>query len=385
MKNLLLVVFLILIIGCKGEDRLKSEKEQATKDSIAGFEVNLDKLVDSETIELNLEQANRLADLPLNCINKEYPNKLGQTLGSEKDLNSPVTLHPAFYGCFDWHSSVHAHWSLVRLLKKFPKLEKASEINEKLETSLSKENIAKEMEYFRQEHNLDYERTYGWAWLLKLSQELQTWDTDMGKELSSNLQPLTDLIVERYEEFLPKLNYPIRVGEHTNTAFALSFAHDYAVATENEDFEAIIEERARDFYLKDKGCPIAWEPSGFDFFSPCLEEIDVMRRVLPKAAFSLWMDNFMPELKDPAFTLAVGEVSDRKDGKLVHLDGLNFSRARIFYGLAKQYPEEYAHLQELADLHINYSFSNLVGDSYEGGHWLGSFAIYALEEAKKAN
>lgn len=385
MKNLLLVVFLILIIGCKGEDRLKSEKEQATKDSIAGFEVNLDKLVDSETIELNLEQANRLADLPLNCINKEYPNKLGQTLGSEKDLNSPVTLHPAFYGCFDWHSSVHAHWSLVRLLKKFPKLEKASEINEKLETSLSKENIAKEMEYFRQEHNLDYERTYGWAWLLKLSQELQTWDTDMGKELSSNLQPLTDLIVERYEEFLPKLNYPIRVGEHTNTAFALSFTHDYAVATENEDFEAIIEERARDFYLKDKGCPIAWEPSGFDFFSPCLEEIDVMRRVLPKAAFSLWMDNFMPELKDPAFTLAVGEVSDRKDGKLVHLDGLNFSRARIFYGLAKQYPEEYAHLQELADLHINYSFSNLVGDSYEGGHWLGSFAIYALEEAKKAN
>lgn len=381
MKKTLLAVFLIMIIGCKGEDRLKSEKE-TEKDTVLGSDVSLDELINSENVELDLEEANRLADLPLNCINTEYPNKLGQTLSSGEELLSPIALHPAFYGCFDWHSSVHAHWSLVRLLRKFPKLDRADEIKEKLEISLSKENIAKEIEYFQREHNQDYERTYGWAWLLKLAEELRTWDTDMSAQLSENIQPLTDIIVQRYMDFLPKLNYPIRVGEHTNTAFALSFAYDYAVATKNDEFRTLIEKRARDFYLKDKECPITWEPSGFDFLSPCLEEIDVMRKVLPKAAFFLWMDNYMPQLKNADFTIAVGEVSDRTDGKLVHLDGLNFSRARIFYGLANQYPDEYGHLRSLADQHVNYSFPNLVGDSYEGGHWLGSFAIYALEESK---
>lgn len=382
MKNILLAFLIIFIAGCKGEDRIKAEK-QASEDSKSA--ISLDNLLTEEVIVLNLDQANKLADLPLACLNTEYPNKLGQTIASEKDIQSPRELHPAFYGCFDWHSSVHAHWSLVRLLRKFPKLERAQEIKEKLEESLSKENIAKEMEYFQKEHNADYERTYGWAWLLKLSQELKSWDTDMSSELAENLKPLTDLIVQRYIEFLPKLNYPIRSGEHTNTAFALSFAHDYAVATQNEEFRTLIEKRAQDFYLKDKTCPMAWEPSGFDFFSPCLEEIDVMRRVLPKAAFSLWMDNFMPQLKKSDFTLTAGEVSDRKDGKLVHLDGLNFSRARILYGLASQYPDEYSHLKSIANQHVSHSFPNLVGDSYEGGHWLGSFAIYTLEEAKSSN
>lgn len=381
MKKFFPVIFLVLILGCKGEDRLKSENNDA--DTTGANAISLDEIIATEVVEMNLEQANKLVELPLACIKTQYPNKLGQTLGSEKDLQSPQALHPAFYGCFDWHSSVHAHWSLVRLLKKFPKLDRAEEIKTLLETSLSKENINKELEYFRVEHNRDYERTYGWAWLLKLSQELYTWDTDMGEELSANIKPLADLIIERYVEFLPKLNYPIRVGEHTNTAFALSFAHDYAVATENTDFKTLLEKRARDFYLSDKGCPISWEPSGFDFFSPCLEEIDVMRRVMPKAAFLLWMDNFLPQLKNTDFSLAVGEVSDRTDGKLVHLDGLNFSRARIFYGLANQYPEEFGHLRILANQHVNHSFPNLVGDSYEGGHWLGSFAIYALEESRK--
>ncbi len=382
MKNILLAFLIIFIAGCKGEDRLKSEKQA---NEVSKSEVSLDNLISAEVVVLNLDQANKLADLPLACLNTEYPNKLGQTIASEKDLQSPRELHPSFYGCFDWHSSVHAHWSLVRLLKKFPKLERANEIKEKLELSLSKENIAKEMEYFQKEHNTDYERTYGWAWLLKLSHELQTWDTDMGSELSENVKPLTNLIVQRYMEFLPKLNYPIRVGEHTNTAFALSFAHDYAVAAKNEEFRTLIEKRAQDFYLKDKGCPITWEPSGFDFFSPCLEEVDLMRKVLPKAAFSMWIDNFMPQLKNKDFSIAVGEVSDRTDGKLVHLDGLNFSRARIFYGLANQYPDHFSHLRTLADEHVNHSFPNLVGDSYEGGHWLGSFAIYALEEGRTSN
>ncbi len=380
MKNILLAIMALLIIGCKGENRLKAEEKEANADSLEQTGTTAE-VVDVDGVQLTLEEANKLAELPLKCLNIEYPNKLGQTLGNEKDLQSPKELHPAFYGCFDWHSSVHAHWSLVRLLKKFPKLEKAEEIREKLRTSLSKENIAGELAYFNKEHNRDYERTYGWAWLLKLSQELNSWDSNLGEELSENLQPLTDLIVDRYTEFLPKLVYPIRVGEHTNTAFALSFAYDYAVATGNEEFLKIIEKRSKEFYLSDNNCPIVWEPSGFDFLSPCLQQVDLMRKILPKAAFSLWLDDFMPQLKDKEFQMEPGEVSDRKDGKLVHLDGLNFSRAWVFYGLANQYPKDYEHLKNAANAHVSYSFPNLIGDSYEGGHWLGSFALYALEES----
>lgn len=384
MKNILLALILIFIFGCKGEDRLKAEENLGTdNDTLDEPGISLDILSNSEMVELNLEEANKLVELPLACINTQYPNKPGQTLSGEKDLQSPKELHPAFYGCFDWHSSVHGHWSLVRLLKKFPKLDKSDQIKEKLEESLSKENIAGEIAYFQKEHNRDYERTYGWAWLLKLAEELQTWDTDLGEELSANIKPLADLIVERYKEFLPKLNYPIRVGEHSNTAFALSFAHDYAVATKNEEFRALIEKRAKEFYLSDDNCPLVWEPSGFDFLSPCLQEIDIMRKVLPKGAFSLWVDDFMPQLKSEDFALEPGIVSDRKDGKLVHLDGLNFSRAWVFSSLANQYPEQYSHLRTVANAHISHSFPNLVGDSYEGGHWLGSFALYALEASKK--
>lgn len=383
MKNSLLALFVILLFGCKGEDRLKEEENAANNEdtvTVTGF--GLDKLLPAEKVVLNLAEANKLAELPLACLNTQYPNKLGQTLSGEKDIQAPIDLHPAFYGCFDWHSSVHAHWSLVRLLKKFPKLDKAEQIKRKLEESLSKENIAGEMKYFQQEHNKDYERTYGWAWLLKLAEELHTWDTDLGEELSENLRPLSDLIVERYTEFLPKLIYPIRVGEHSNTAFGLSFAYDYAVTTKNEEFRTLLSNRAKEYYISDDGCPITWEPSGFDFLSPCFQEIDIMRKVLPKAAFALWIEDFMPQLRNENFTLTPGEVSDRTDGKLVHLDGLNFSRAWVLYGLANQYPKNFSHLKAVADAHVAYSFPNLVGDSYEGGHWLGSFAIYALEEAK---
>jgi len=383
MKRSFLSLLLVLLIGCKGENRNDPEKStNSSSDTVTDSGISIDSLIGSDAVELNLKEANKLAELPLACINTEYPNKLGQTLGSEADIKNPQELHPAFYGCFDWHSSVHAHWSLVRLLKEFPKLDKANEIKEALQKSLSKENIDAEVAYFKGKHNDDYERTYGWAWLLKLDEELRTWDTDLGVELSKNMQPLTSLIVGRFSDFLPKLNYPIRVGEHTNTAFALSFAHDYAVTAKNDDFLAIVEKRAKDFYLKDDNCPMSWEPSGFDFLSPCLEEVDIMRKVLPKAAFDLWIQDFMPDLKNKDFALEPGKVSDRTDGKLVHLDGLNFSRAWVLYGLTNQYPEIYGHLRSVADQHVSSSFSNIVGDSYEGGHWLGSFALYALQEAK---
>ena len=371
----------ISIFACKGEPEVKKVSEME-RDTIKEENSLTSDLLGENRVEFTREEANRLAELPLNCINTEYPNKLNQTLENQEALGEPSELHPAFYGCFDWHSSVLAHWSMVSLLKQFPDLEKAETIREKLKESLSEENIQGEVAYFNREQSDSFERTYGWAWLLKLAEEIETWNDPLAKELKQNLDPLTNLIVNKYLEFLPKLNYPIRVGEHANTAFGLSFAYDYAVATENTEFKQLISNRARDFYLKDDNCPITWEPGGFDFLSPCLEEVNIMRRVLPKNAFEMWLEDFLPQLKSEDFEMEVGEVSDRTDGKLVHLDGLNFSRAWVFYGLINQYPEKFSHLQEIADRHVAYSFPNLVGDSYEGGHWLGTFAIYALQESK---
>ncbi|MCM4155609.1 DUF2891 domain-containing protein [Gramella sp. AN32] len=381
MKRLILLALTIILVSCKGDRGGNSEKSTTENDSITTKDLLPDALLESNKISMNLEQANKLAELPLSCLETEYPNKLGQTLEGKDAIGEPRELHPAFYGCFDWHSSVHGHWSLVSLLKQFPNLNKHEEIRTKLSNSLSADNIKGEVAYFKREESADYERTYGWAWLLKLSAELQTWEDPLGKELAQNLEPLTQLIVQRFEEFLPKLNYPIRIGEHTNTAFGMTLAYDYALATGNESLKKAIDKRSQEFYVKDDNCPIDWEPGGYDFLSPCLEEIDIMRRVLPKNSFSLWMDDFMPQLKNKDFALEVGKVSDRTDGKLVHLDGLNFSRAWVFNGLAKQYPKDYGHLAALANKHINYSFPNLVGDSYEGGHWLGTFAIYALQES----
>ncbi|MBW3468029.1 DUF2891 domain-containing protein [Arthrospiribacter ruber] len=335
-----------------------------------------------EPITLTLEEANRLSLLPLHCMQVEYPNKLNQTLENETFLKSPKELHPAFYGCFDWHSSVHGHWMLVSLLKQFPELQNRQEIMDKLEENISKENIEKEVEYFHMPQNSSFERTYGWAWVLKLAEELHTWDDPFGKNLEQNLRPLSDLMVKKYLEFLPKLIYPIRVGEHSNIAFGLSFAYDYAKTTQREALAQLIKERAYHWFEDDKNCPLEWEPSGFDFLSPCFQELDIMRKVMPKAEFLTWLDDFMPGLQEKDFLLAPGEVSDRTDGKLVHLDGLNFSRAWVLYGLIGDFPEQYAHLTGIANEHVLYSLPSIVDDNYEGTHWLGSFAIYALQKAQ---
>lgn len=331
---------------------------------------------------LSIEQANRLSKLPLKCMQTEYPNKLGQTLGSGDDLQSPRELHPSFYGCFDWHSSVHGHWMLVKLLKTFPEIKNRDEIIEKLSQNISAENVRIELEYFNRETEKSYERTYGWAWLLKLAEELHTWEDEKAGVLESNLQPLTDLIVQRYIDFLPKLNYPIRVGEHTNTAFGLTFAWDYANTTKHEELQKLIEDRAKDFYLNDTDCPLSWEPSGYDFLSPCLEEADLMRRVLTKREFDAWLRAFLPQLYQTDFILIPGRVSDREDGKLVHLDGVNFSRAWCLYGLTRT-STTLCHLNKVADQHIKHSLGSITDGAYEGEHWLASFAIYALASAEK--
>jgi hypothetical protein len=328
---------------------------------------------------LTLEQAEPLARMPLNCMEKEFPNKPGETLSAPADIGSPRGMHPAFYGCFDWHSSVHGHWLLVRLLREFPGMKDAGTIREKLAANLSAENIAAEVAYFKRGEEKSFERTYGWAWLLKLAGELHGSADPWARQLEKNLQPLTDLVAERWLEFLPRLVYPIRVGEHPNTAFGMAFAWDYAAATGRRDLKDLVEKRARDFYLKDRACPLSWEPSGYDFLSPCLEEADLMRRVLPRGEFASWLRKFLPQLSEKKFSLAPGIVSDRRDGKLVHLDGLNFSRAWCLYGLAAM--KGYGHLRRIAGEHLNYSLAAVTGDSYEGGHWLATFALLALSAA----
>jgi hypothetical protein len=293
-------------------------------------------------------------------------------------LKGPKDLHPTFYGCFDWHSSAHGHWMLVSLLRQFPNLTRKEEIKSMLLKTMSQENIFEEVDYFHQPQNSSFERTYGWAWILKLAEELILWDDPLARELEKNLQPLTNLMVEKYLEFLPKLIYPIRVGEHSNTAFALSLAYDYAKTTNHQSLLNLIKERALFWFENDQSCSLLWEPSGFDFLSPCFQEIDIMRKVLPPNDFKSWLKKFMPELFLTSFELKPGIVSDRSDGKLVHLDGLNFSRAWCIYGLINDFPQEFSHLRSIANEHIQFSLPSIIDDNYEGTHWLGSFAIYAL-------
>ena len=366
MINKLLSIFFLLLFlfSCKQEEK----KQIPISDTII-------------TPELTFKEANRLASLPLECLQVEYPNKLNQSLNDSTNIGTPKELHPAFYGCYDWHSSVHGHWSLVSLLKQFPSLHEAATIRKKLIANISKEHIQQEVAYFELIGNASYERTYGWAWILKLAEEIHTWNDPLARDLENNLQPLTDVIVASYIEFLPKLNYPIRVGEHTNTAFGLSLALDYAQTLENHALIDSIKECAIRFYSEDIDCPLNWEPSGFDFLSPCLEEANLLRKIYTPKDFKIWFDKFLPDLTNSEYHSEPGKVSDRTDGKLVHLDGLNFSRAWCLYGIAKTLPE-YSHLKIIANEHISYSLSSIVDDNYSGTHWLGSFALYALNHSK---
>lgn len=333
--------------------------------------------------ELTLSQANHLATLPIKCLQQEYPNKLSQLLIDSTEIQSPKVLHPAFYGCFDWHSSVHGHWSLIFLLNKFPNLENKEKIIKKLQINLSKENIQTEINYLNKTHEKSFERTYGWNWLLKLQLELETSNESFAKELAQNLKPLSDLIIERYIEFLPKLLYPIRVGTHSNTAFGLTMAWDYAVYSKDENFQNSIKSNAKRLFSSDKNCPMSWEPSGTDFLSPCLEEMAIMERILPKNEFLKWVKDFAPQLFLKNFNWEVAKVSDRTDGHLVHLDGLNFSRAWNFYHLVNQYPNAFSHLKKVADYHFQFSLPSVVDGNYEGEHWLASFALRTFEEKSK--
>lgn len=326
--------------------------------------------------EISVSLANKFAALPCDCIEREYPNKLGQVLNDSTELKSPKALHPIFYGCFDWHSSVHGHWLLVSLLKEHDNLAMQGEIVQLLDNQFKIEKINQELAFFKTKFNDSFERTYGWAWILKLQEELHTWGSPYAQAWAKTLEPLSNMIVVRFKAFLPKLVYPIRGGEHTNTAFALSMAYDYALSTENKSFQKLIEVHAKRFYSKDKSYDLAYEPSGYDFLSPAFQEIDLMRKILPRPQFLSWVKQFMPELLNPMFDLEVAKVSDRTDGKLVHLDGLNFSRAWCLYELGNSFIE-FEHLLPIADKHMNHALKSVFDGNYMGEHWLASFAQYA--------
>jgi hypothetical protein len=325
--------------------------------------------------------AERFAKLALACVGKQYPNKISHVLNSDADVAPPRKLTPAFYGCYDWHSSVHGHWLLVRLLRTFPDALFAAQARDALRKSLTAENLKQEAAYLRGEGRASFERPYGLAWLLQLCAELREWDDDQSREMSANLRPLEEAAIERLKTWLPKLSHPVRIGEHDQTAFGLGLMLDYARSTQNDSFARLVEDSARKFFLADGDCPLNYEPSGEDFLSPCLGEADVMRRVLPQAQFAKWLNDFMPQIPTTGNDDWLKPVvsPDPSDPKLAHLDGLNLSRAWMLEGILSALPRDdqrRAALQAAADAHRRAGLAAVTGAHYEGGHWLGSFAVY---------
>lgn len=332
--------------------------------------------------ELNLETALKLSKMPLHCIATEFPNKTSHLSDSEKDARMlPNELHPVFYGCLDWHSSVHGHWMLIKLLKDFPTIENKDEIIRVLENSFQKDKMILEAEYFgKYTASKGFERTYGWAWLLKLDEELYTWDSDLGRKWHESLQPLTQKVVFLWKEFLPKQTYPNRTGIHPNTAFGLCFAYDWAKTKGETDFLNLIIDKSKTFYLSNTEIPAHLEPDGSDFFSPSLQSADLMSRILPSKDFEKWLKNFYTK-KGLERIFQAPTVSDRNDYQIVHLDGLSFSRAwnmkNIARNLSKKNPLK-TKFEAKSQEFINKSLNVLFDGGYGGEHWLASFAIFAL-------
>lgn len=335
------------------------------------------------TPQFDIQTARRFASLALACVHKEYPNHISHTLNSDADAAPPRQLTPAFYGCYDWHSSVHGHWLLVRLIRAFPDAPFVQPAREALRQSLTANHIAQESAYLRAAGRASFERPYGLAWLLQLTAELQEWDDPQAKEMAANLRPLEEAARARLSDWLPKLSNPVRIGEHDQTAFALGLMLDYARGSANPQFADLIVSRARHFFLADVNCPLAYEPSGEDFLSPCLGEADLMRRVLPGPEFARWLRAFLPQISASGDGKWLQPVvsPDPSDPKLAHLDGLNLSRAWMLEGIAAGLPTNDSRLPAIkatAAAHRQAGLGAVTGEHYEGGHWLGSFAVYLV-------
>jgi hypothetical protein len=329
---------------------------------------------------LTPEIAAEFARIAMGHVTREYPNKLDRVLVGGNGLRPPSALHPVFYGSFDWHSCVHGYWLLARLHRCFPVAPFAAAIAELFDRQLTSEKVAGECEYLAAPATRGFERPYGWGWLLKLAAELAGLTENRWSQAFS---PLTEIFAQRFRDFLPIAPYPVRVGTHFNTAFALRLAADYAETIGDDTLLALLRATGERWYGRDLDCPAWGEPSGDDFLSPTLIEAECMRRLLPPGRFLVWLDLFLPRLsgRRPAALFTPADVTDRSDGKIAHLDGLNLSRVWCFRSLARALPdpdERCLIMSEAADLHLAASLPHVAGD-YMGEHWLASFALLALE------
>jgi DUF2891 family protein len=332
----------------------------------------------------------RFAILALDCIHREYPNKISHVLQSADDARPPRELTPAFYGCFDWHSSVHGHWLLTRLLTVQPDGVYAAEIRAALAKSFTEDNMAGELNYYTAEGRGSFERPYGIAWYLQLVAELEESDDPQLREWRETLRPLEDAIVGKVRAWLPKLSYPVRLGTHNQTAFAFGLMLDYAHTVGNDAFANELAQKSLAFHRADVNCPLAYEPSGEDFLSPCLMEADLMRRVMPQQDFVVWLGYFLPQIPIDGSSdwLAPGIVLDASDGKLVHLDGVNLSRAWALEGIASALPADdprVAALMAAHAVHRDAGIAAVSAEHYSGSHWLASFATYLTTKRGIAN
>ena len=333
---------------------------------------------------LHISIAEKWGTLVLKGLDTEFPTKLSLMYTNENQIQRPKEHFPAFFGCFDWHSSVHGHWVLVRLLKQYPKMKNADLLRSALSRHLTSENLEKEAEFFSRDEQKTFERMYGWAWLLRLVMELDDWEDSDAQNWRQNLIPLETLLVQRVEDYLPRLTYPIRIGQHTDTAFALGQVLDYAIQMENRSLEQLVLARAKAFYGNDKAYPVHYEPSGHDFFSSCWNEADLMRRVLTQQEFTTWLTRFLPQLASQLVdgTIAPVIVSDVTDPKIVHLAGLNLNRAWCLQSVAAALPQQSSLtrlLNENAQLHLKAGLEYINSGHYEGDHWLATFGLYATE------
>jgi len=338
---------------------------------------------DSGPTGLDAGSAGRFAKLALACVHQEYPNKIAHVLQSDADVKPPRELTPAFYGCYDWHSSVHGHWLLARLARIFPDAPFAGAARAALAESLTPERLAGETAYLAGAGRVSFERPYGLAWLLQLAAELREWDDSQARTWSAALAPLERAAADRIRDWLPKLTHPIRIGEHDQTAFAFGLILDWSRTAGDEAKRELLVRRIGELYLGDVDCPLGYEPSGQDFLSPCLAEADLVRRVLAPAEFAEWLTEFLPRIPrdGSAGWLPPGVVTDPSDPKLAHLDGLNLSRAWMLEGIVSGLPPgdpRLVSLRATAAAHRAAGLAAVTGEHYEGGHWLGSFATYLV-------
>ena len=331
--------------------------------------------------DLDIAQLTAFAELALGGIGRELPYKPGWILSSVASGRAPREVHPVFYGCFDWHSAVHSHWMLARCMAVAPGTELAERIRGRLDERFTRDALAREAAFFDSPDAAGFERPYGWAWLLRLAQEVRGLDDRSTVHWAEYLQPLERRVAALLRDYLPRLRFPVRSGMHTDTAFALGLALDHARASDDGKLATAIEDRARAYYTGDRAAPVHFEPSGEDFFSPSLNVADLMARVLPSETFGAWLDGFFPDLTDGGLGRLASpvEVSDPADGRLAHLAGLNLSRAWTLAGVAAALPGSDPRRDVVLrahEAHRERGLDQVFSGHYEGDHWLASFAVY---------